>query len=164
MVGLQPKGRVFPSADKLTGWQAHGRAGRLRGCRPTAFSPTSVPEGFQRANGKPFGAPAGAVPLHGGLDAPTTARVVGLPPRGGQYFLSKRKKVPKKASGTATTGKRLLLPILTAGLFPSAAYRRSAPPPLGWGEGQIARVGMLPRCPADFAGKRQIGFPNHAVL
>ena len=36
------------------------------------------------------------------LDAPTPARTVGLPPRGGQYFLSKRKKVPKKASGTAT--------------------------------------------------------------
>ena len=27
MVGLQPNGRVFPSADKLTGWQTHGRAG-----------------------------------------------------------------------------------------------------------------------------------------
>ena len=38
-----------------------------------------------------------------GLDAPTPARTVGLPPRGGQYFLSKRKKVPKKARGTATT-------------------------------------------------------------
>ena len=35
-------------------------------------------------------------------DAPTTARLVGLPPRVGQYFLSKRKKVPKKAGGTAT--------------------------------------------------------------
>ena len=100
-----------------------------------------------------------------GTDAPTTARVVGLPPRRGQYFLSKRKKVPKKARGTATTGKRLLLPILTAGLamsrameldsyhlrlerararlfplskwaslFPSAAYRRSAPPQVAWGK------------------------------
>ena len=99
-----------------------------------------------------------------GPDAPTTARMVGLPPRVGQYFLSKRKKVPKKASGTATTGKRLLLPILTAGLamsramelssfhiraerararlfppskwaglFPSAAYRRSAPPQVALG-------------------------------
>ena len=54
-------------------------------------------------------------------DAPTTARTVGLPPRGGKYFLSKRKKVPKKARGTATTGKRLLLPILTAGLATSRA-------------------------------------------
>ena len=44
-----------------------------------------------------------------GIDAPTTARTVE-----GKYFLSKRKKVPKKASSTATTGKSPLLPILTA--------------------------------------------------
>ena len=100
-----------------------------------------------------------------GIDAPTTARTVGLPPRRGKYFLSKRKKVPKKARGTATTGKSPLLPILTAGLamsramelgsfhqllerararlfppskwaglFPFAAYRRSAPPQLAWGK------------------------------
>ena len=56
-----------------------------------------------------------------GSGAPTSVRVVGLPPRGGKYFLSKRKKVPKKASGTATPGKRLLLPILTAGLATSRA-------------------------------------------
>ena len=54
-------------------------------------------------------------------DSPTTARTVGLPPRRGKYFLSKRKKVPKKARGTATTGKSPLLPILTAGLAMSRA-------------------------------------------
>ena len=99
-----------------------------------------------------------------GFDAPTPARTVGLPHRGGKYLLSKRKKVPKKASGTATTGKSPLLPILTAGLamsrameldsfhqllecararlfppskwaglFPSAAYRRSFSPQLALG-------------------------------
>ena len=31
---------------------------------------------------------------------------MGLPPRGGQYFLSTRKKVPKKARGTATLAAR----------------------------------------------------------
>ena len=45
------------------GW---GLTRRLRrewwGCRPMGFSPASVPEGFQRASGKPFGAPAGACP------------------------------------------------------------------------------------------------------
>ena len=65
------------------------------------------PKGVQGASGKP---PASGMirqlcrnqfPV-GGIDAPTLARVVGLPPRGGKYFLSKRKKVPKKASGTAT--------------------------------------------------------------
>ena len=107
-----------------------------------------------------------------GADAPTTARTVGLPPRGGKYFLSKRKKVPKNARGTATTGKRLLLPILTAGLamsramelgsfhqllerararlfppskwaglFPFAAYRRSAPPQLALGRLDQCKLG-----------------------
>ena len=65
------------------------------------------PKGVQGASGKP---PASGMirqlcrnqfPV-GGIDAPTPARVVGLPPRGGKYFLSLRKKVPKKASGTAT--------------------------------------------------------------
>ena len=32
---------------------------------PMGFSPASVPEGFQRASGKPFGAPAGAYPCWG---------------------------------------------------------------------------------------------------
>ena len=69
------------------------------------FSLTSVPEGFQRANGKPFGAPAGAVPLHGGLDAPTPAREQGLQPYGActLFFRQRKKSVQKKASGTATT-------------------------------------------------------------
>ena len=80
------------------------------------------------------------------------------------FFRWRKKSVQKKASGTATPGKRLLLPILTAGLamsraakldgqhlrscalgarlfppskwaglFPSAAYRRSAPPQSAWG-------------------------------
>ena len=47
------------------------------------FPPASVPEGFQRASGKPFGAPAGAYPLPRlGIDAPTSARVLGLSPYG----------------------------------------------------------------------------------
>ena len=40
-------------------------------------------EGFQRASGKPFGAPAGAHPLpRVGIDAPTAARERGLQPYG----------------------------------------------------------------------------------
>ena len=129
------------------------------------FSPASMTEGFQRASGKPFGAPAGAYLWpRGGLTRRLRRERWGCRPEGGKYFLSARKKVPKKARGTATTGKSPLLPILTAGLamsramnlgsfhlllerararlfppskwaglFPSAAYRRSSPPPLGWG-------------------------------
>ena len=102
-----------------------------------------------------------------GPDAPTPAREEGLQPYGALtlFFRWRKKSVQKKASGTATTGKSPLLPILTAGLamsraaelaslrmlscalgarlfpppkwaglFPSAAYRRSASPPLGWGQ------------------------------
>ena len=101
-----------------------------------------------------------------GPDAPTPAREKGLQPYGALtlFFRWRKKSVQKKASGTATPGKRLLLPILAAGLamsraaelaslrlqscalgarlfppskwaglFPSAAYRRSAPPQLAWG-------------------------------
>ena len=161
---------------------------------------------------------------HRGIDAPTPARVVGLPPRGGSTFFRSERKYQRKhaarrlqrrptslcavgfglrepngwmpriysghpipalrpeqsdhvpwtdcpqglsstsARGAHPPGKRLLLPILTAGLamsramelasfriraerararlfppskwaglFPSAAYRRSSPPQLGWG-------------------------------
>ena len=101
-----------------------------------------------------------------GPDAPTPAREKGLQPYGALtlFFRWRKKSVQKKASGTATPGKRLLLPILAAGLamsraaelaslrmlscalgarlfppskwaglFPSAAYRRSAPPQLAVG-------------------------------
>ena len=130
-----------------------------------------------------------------GIDAPTPARTVGLPPRRGKYFLSKRKKVPKKARGTATPGKRLLLPILTAGLamsramkldsfhkllerararlfppskwaglFPSAAYRRSAPPQLAHGIISPCGVGCFGVACVFLQGQRPAGNQIHAGL
>ena len=101
-----------------------------------------------------------------GIDAPTPAREWDLPSHGALtlFFRWRKKSMQKKASGTATTGKRLLLPILPAGLamsrameldsfhillerararlfppskwaglFPFAAYRRSAPSQLALG-------------------------------
>ena len=58
-------------------------------------------------------------------DAPTTAREKGLQPYGALtlFFRWRKKSVQKKASGTATPGKRLLLPILTAGLAMSRAMK-----------------------------------------
>ena len=97
---------------------------RVMGLPPYVFPPTSVPEGYQRASGKPFGAPAGACPLpRAGNDAPATAREQGLQPYGAftLFFRWRKKSVQKKASGTATPGKRLLLPILPAGLVMSRA-------------------------------------------
>ena len=78
---------------------------RTVGLPPYGFSPASVPEGFQRASGKPFGAPAGAYPFPaGGNDAPTPARGQGLQPYGALtlFFRWRKKSVQKKASGTAT--------------------------------------------------------------
>ena len=116
-----------------------------------------------------------------GPDAPTPAREKGLQPYGALtlFFRWRKKSVQKKASGTATTGKRLLLPILTAGLamsraawvaslriqscalgarlfppskwaglFPSAAYRRFAPPQSAWGIRTPCKLGCL-----DVAGR-----------
>ena len=58
-----------------------------------------------------------------GIDAPTPAREWDLPSHGALtlFFRWRKKSVQKKASGTATTGKRLLLPILPAGLAMSRA-------------------------------------------
>ena len=82
-------------------------------------------EGVQVVSGKP---PAsinvrqlGRKQSPAGADAPTTARTVGLPPRRGKYFLSKRKKVPKKASGTATT--EAARPAVRRGLRSAGALR-----------------------------------------
>ena len=126
-----------------------------------------------------------------GPDAPTPAREWDLPSHGvlTLFFRWRKKSVQKKASGTATPGKRLLLPILTAGLamsraawlarfrmlscalgarlfpppkwaglFPSAAYRRSAPPQVALGRLKGKPVGMLRRNLAGFAAKKQACF------
>ena len=137
-----------------------------------SFTSEAIRRGCRGASGKP---PAGMTrdnfaarnsPLVG-PDAPTPAREKGLQPYGALtlFFRWRKKSVQKKASGTATPGKRLLLPILTAGLamsraawlaslrlpscalgarlfplskwaglFPSAAYRRSAPAQLAVGK------------------------------
>ena len=60
-----------------------------------------------------------------GIDAPTPAREQGLQPYGAftLFFRWRKKSVQKKASGTATPGKRLLLPILMAGLAMSRAMK-----------------------------------------
>ena len=73
----------------------------------------------------PLVRPQAHTPVPEWPDAPTTARLVGLPPRGGQYFLSKRKKVPKKARGTATP--EAARPAARRGLRPAGAERLEAP-------------------------------------
>ena len=182
--GGLPRGRSFCSLPKAKIFC------RSNGCSFLVFSPASVPEGFQRASGKSFGAPAGAYPCWG-LTRRLRRGSRAYSPMGRSHFsfggerkVCKRKpaarrlqrrpaphRVPgfglREPFGLSSTsarcahppGKRLLLPILMAGLamsramkldsflkllerararlfppskwaglFPSAAYRRSAPP------------------------------------
>ena len=146
--------------------------GDPKGCRGRAESPLHCIAKRQLCRKK--------FPLTG-PDAPTPAREKGLQPYGALtlFFRWRKKSVQKKASGTATPGKRLLLPILTAGpamsraawlaslhlpscalgarlfpppkwagLFPSAAYRRSAPAQSAWGIRTPCKLGCL-----DVAGR-----------
>jgi len=63
----------------------------------------------------PLVRPQAHISCRGGLTRRLRRGRWGCRPEGVQYFLSKRKKVPKKASGTATTGKSPLLPIFERG-------------------------------------------------
>ena len=72
-----------------------------------ALLSASVLEGFQRASGKLFGAPAGAYSLpQVGIDAPTTARVMGLPPRRGIVLSFGAKESTKESMRHGDSGKK----------------------------------------------------------
>ena len=59
--------------------------------------PPSVPEGFQRASGKPFGAPAGAYPCPGwGLTRRLRRGRWGCRPEGGSTFFRSERKYQRK--------------------------------------------------------------------
>ena len=74
----------------------------------------------------------------GGLTRRLRREQWGLPPRRGTYFLSKRKKVPKKAGGTATTktahvaARRGLRPAVAPSGLSSASVRCAYPPEKGF--------------------------------
>ena len=139
-------------------------------------------EGVQGASGKP---PACVVERQfgrkkcpaGGSDAPTTARMVGLPPRGGGVLSFEAKESTKEstrhgdygkkasiahfASGTRNVARAIageLSPALVRApvlaffrrqngraFFPSLPIAARLRRRFGGGEGQIARVGLLPR-------------------
>ena len=152
---IQPPKAVSDPEFRQTTSGTHGSAGRAD-CLPLGKPPACIVK--RQLCRKQF-------PL-AGSDAQTPARGEGLQPHGALtlFFRWRKKSVQKKASGTATPGKRLLLPILAAGLamsraaelaslrmlscalgarlfppskwaglFPSAAYRRSSPPQLALG-------------------------------
>ena len=55
-----------------------------------------------------LGAPVGAGLLPVGTDAPTAARTMGLPPRGGRHFLfqKRKKKCPEESTRHGDSGKK----------------------------------------------------------
>ena len=93
-----------------------------------------------------------------GADAPTPARTVGLPHRGGKYFLSKRKKVPKKAGGTATpeaarpAARRGLRSAVAPSGLSSTSVRFAHPP---------GKSLLLPILPAGLATSRVIKLDSY---
>ena len=101
--GLQPYGALY-----CFGWRSEGGAGGRAESPPACSAERNLCRGSS--------------PL-AGPDAPTPAREKGLQPSGALtlFFRWRKKSVQKKASGTATPGKRLRLPILTAGLALSRA-------------------------------------------
>ncbi len=78
---IQPPKAVSDPEFRQTTSGAHGSANRAD-CLP---------------RGKPFSAPAGAYLLTRGADAPTTARTVGLPPRGGPVLSFEAKESTKES-------------------------------------------------------------------
>ena len=97
-------------------------------------------EGFQRASGKPFGAPAGAIPCPGGLDAPTPARIGTCRPMGRSHFSfgGERKVCKRKPAARRLREKALYCPFLKEGvrivarsgvgqLTPTVVRARSSP-------------------------------------
>ena len=89
-----PRGRSFCSLPKAKIFC------RSNGCSLSGFSPASVPEGFQRASGKPFGAPVGAYPFprRGLTRRLRRGRWVCRPKGGSTFFRSERKYQRKPAA------------------------------------------------------------------
>ena len=102
------------------GWGLTRRLRRgSRACRPMVFSPASGPEGFQRASGKPFGAPAGAYSLpRVGNDAPTSARIGICRPMGRSHFSfdGERKVCKRKPAARRLREKAFYCPFLKEGV------------------------------------------------
>ena len=84
---------------------------------PMGFSPASVPEGFQRASGKPFGEPAGAYPCWGLTRrlrrGSGTCRPMGRSPFS---FDGERKVCKRKPAARRLREKALYCPFLKEGV------------------------------------------------
>ena len=97
-------------------------------------SPALTPEGFQRASGKPFGAPAGAYPCPGwGLTRRLRRGRWGCRPEGGSTFFRSERKYQRKPAARRLREKGFYCPFCRRGSqcraqwsWPAFAYGRSA--------------------------------------
>ena len=88
---------VCPEEGHFVRFQKRKLFCRSNGCSFLGFSPASVPEGFQRASGKPFGAPAGAYLWpRGGLTRRLRRERWGCRPEGGSTFFRRERKYQRK--------------------------------------------------------------------
>ena len=98
------------------------------------FLPTLASEGFQRASGKPFGAPAGAylLPPPGGLTRRLRRGRWGRRPAGGSTFFRSERKYQRKPAARRLREKALYCPFWRRGSrcraqrsWPAYAYTRA---------------------------------------
>ena len=78
--------------------------------------------------------------------------------------MSRAMELDSYHTGAERARARLFPPSKWAGLFPSAAYRRSAPPQLALGRLKWRRLGCFGEAWMASQRKRPKGFPNHVSL
>ena len=126
--GAHPTSEGEPKKFRQTTSGARGSAGRTDwmpdvptryrlGLAVMGFSPASVPEGFQRASGKPFGAPVGAYPCprRGLTRRLRRGRWVCRPEEGSTFFRRER-KYQRKQAARRLREKALYCPFLKEGV------------------------------------------------
>ena len=101
MFFAQKRGKLFgvPTGAHPLPWMGPDAptTARIGTCHPMGYSPTSVPEGFQRTSGKPFGAPVGAYPLpRRGMTRRLRRERWGCCPEGGSTFFRSERKYQRK--------------------------------------------------------------------
>ena len=136
--GYRPEGAVL-SFEAKESTKESTRHGDSRGGPPRCASRAS-------ACGSPFGAVLGL----GSLRSPAGKKASIAHFAGGARNVA-RIKVGELSPSFVRARAHSFPLSKRARLFPSAAYRRSASPPHGWGESQIAQVGIFPRGVAAFA-------------
>ena len=133
MFFAQKRGKLFgvPTGAHPLPWMGHDAptTARIGTCRPMGYSPTSVPEGFQRTSGKPFGAPVGAYPLpRRGMTRRLRRERWGCCPEGGSTFFRSERKYQRKPAARRLRRRPTSLRAVGFGLRYACAWLRASWP------------------------------------